>query len=241
MKFACRKCGCKGAANTPELFKQVHCGCGYVYRVYTADFRVFDFWRDMFLQNFFLPFNLLACPWCRDTVNLGNTSHLNSDGSIVVPIVCPHCHNPLRALQEMDENQELQAERERQSQIDELLREAQYDAEPADKTTNRDLIEYNNWVQSGKQIEAQYYAEREERRTSLQVDPRDELTNLFANKDWMGLAHNQYYLTKHSKSFTAQKQKLIDYLHKNKDKYKPEEYASAIRNLENAIRSANVK
>lgn len=72
-----------------------------------------------------------------------------------------------------------------------------------------------------------------------QVDPREELNNLFTNRNWMGLAHNQYYLTKHSKPFTAQKQKLINHLNANKDKYKPEELASAIRNLENSIRSAN--
>ena len=239
MKYKCRKCGRKRSTGTyPALFANVHCDCGYSFRMYTADFRVFDLWRDVLGENIILSAKSTPCPVCYTWVNVGNSSHLNSDGSIVVPIVCPHCRNPLRALQEMDENRERQVEQANQAQIDELLREAQYDAELEEEMQKIEKEFQDTLLQKERE-------EREEkkmlRESTPQVDPRDELTNLFVNKDWLGIAHNQYYLTKHSKPFTAQKQKLIDHLNKNKDKYKSEEFASAIRNLENSIRNANVK
>lgn len=66
--------------------------------------------------------------------------------------------------------------------------------------------------------------------------PTEPVSELFAKKNWLSVAHHPHYLGTHSPALTEQKKKLLNHFHTNKDKYQPHEYASAVANLEKSIR-----
>lgn len=66
--------------------------------------------------------------------------------------------------------------------------------------------------------------------------PTESVSELFAKKNWLGVAHHPHYLGTHSPALIEQKKKLLNHFHTNKDKYQPHEYASAVANLEKSIR-----
>lgn len=104
MKYLCRKCNKKHTTSpTANRFNHCVCSCGNTFRLFSADFRCFDFMRDVMLDNFFFPYPQSSCPRCATRVNVGTNSDLLSDGSIRVPEICPNCHTPLRKLQQIDE------------------------------------------------------------------------------------------------------------------------------------------
>jgi len=66
--------------------------------------------------------------------------------------------------------------------------------------------------------------------------PTESVSELFAKKNWLGLAHHPDYLGTHSPVLDAQKLKLLNHFKTNKDKYQQNEIESAIANLERSIR-----
>ena len=71
--------------------------------------------------------------------------------------------------------------------------------------------------------------------------PTEDLASLFTKKDWLSVAHHPHYLKNNSSALIAQKQKMIEHLQANKDKYPPDKLASAIANLQKSIADANIR